>query len=105
MVHTSEHNLTRLSVVQRQRHALLFSLLQRAVHEILESEYSLDLRFPRRESTWMILAEFINLERQCENKLRFALILEASQENVWLRVVGDLEVLEIFKTRLFKPLP
>lgn len=83
------HDLEPLSSLQRQRHTMLESLVRRAVREVIEYADGFTLRFPRRERTWMVLAEFVNLERQCFTHLSYGLELEIGQENVWLQVTGD----------------
>jgi hypothetical protein len=97
MSHEADHNQGKLSVIQRQRHALLLSLLQRAVSETLESETGFCLRFPLRASTWMILAEFVHLERLSGILLSFRLALEVSRDDVYLDVAGDSHALLYFK--------
>jgi hypothetical protein len=57
------------------------------------------LQFPKRQSTWMILAEFINLERLCEPTLTYRLELELSNEQVYLKVTGEPEALEALQHR------
>ncbi len=99
MLHTSEYNLSKLSVLQRQRQALLLSLIRRAAREIVKDENGLCLQFPKRQSTWMILAEFINLERLCDPTLTYRLELELSNEQVYLKVTGEPEALEALQHR------
>lgn len=103
MLHNFENNLSNLSVLQRQRHALLLSLIRRAVREIVKDEHGLCLEFPKRQSTWMILAEFINIERLCDTTLTYRLELELDGEQVSLKVTGKPEALEILQNRWLNP--
>lgn len=78
-----------LSLAQRQRHASLTHLLQRAVCAITDTDDGFGLCFPKRESTLVILAEWINLERHASADLDFALDLRASEDSVHLRISGQ----------------
>ena len=78
------HNLDALSVVQRQRHASLVSLLRRAVRSVDNTADGFSLSFPRRGSTWMLLAELIDLEGRCFPELDF--VLDHAADNAHVRV-------------------
>jgi hypothetical protein len=73
---------------QRRRRRLILELLGRALRQVIEQPDGFALRFATGSSTWMIVAEFVNLERLCAPFLTF--VLERQPENgfVWLRVTG-----------------
>jgi hypothetical protein len=89
-MHLSTQNYSSLSVIQRHRHALLEQLMRRAVQCIFETKEGLCLRFPKRNSTWMMLAEFVHLEQLSHAAVAYQL---ESGEFVDLHIKGSPEAL------------
>jgi hypothetical protein len=81
-------NLSALTAEQRQRHAVITAQLSQAVQEVQELPAGYAFRYVTDESTWMVVAEWVNLERRCCPFLIFTLIYEAGGP-VWLRLTGQ----------------
>jgi hypothetical protein len=78
----------KLNPEQRRRHIVLLELLVRALREVTELNNGFQLRFTSGSSIWMIVAEFVNLERQRAPSLHFTLERDGEAGAVWLRVIG-----------------
>ena len=81
-------NLQVLNPEQRRRRLVLLELLLRALREVVDLENGFQLRFTSGSSVWMLVAEFVNLERQCVPDLHFRLEHDGDTGAVWLNVSG-----------------
>ena len=81
----SNLKLEKLTPEQRRRRTVVLGLLARALREVVERTDGFDLRFGTGASTWMVVAEFVNLERQCAPRLHFCLERDGEAGAVWLR--------------------
>ena len=91
--------LSALSIPQRHRHTALVGLLRRAVCNVDTTSDGFCLCFPRRGSTWMLLAELIDLERRCAPELDFKLDQAASNPHVQVWVSGEAEAVTALRRR------
>ena len=89
-----EAALNRLPFEQRRRRRALLELLSRMVREFRELPEGVSLRFSTGASSWMVIAEFVNLERLCLPETRFKLERDGGEGPIWLHVTGP-EVSEL----------
>ena len=80
--------LNALTAEERKRRAELFSALSRGVQELQELPDGYAIRFAPDAETWMRLAEFITLEKQCCPFMAFSLGAEEEIGPMWLRITG-----------------
>ena len=91
--------LSALSIPQRHRHVALVGLLRRAVCKVDTTSDGFRLCFPRRGSTWMLLAELIDLERRCAPELDFKLDQAANNPHVQVWVSGEATAIAMLRRR------
>lgn len=84
-----QFSLQVLNPEQRRRRLVLLELLLRALREVVDLENGFQLRFTSGSSVWMLVAEFVNLERQCVPDLHFTLERDGEVGTVLLSVSGS----------------
>ncbi len=67
--------------------------MRRALRQIIETEQNLVLRFAKRNSTWMMLAEFVHLEQLSDVPVMYKLETTELGTSVDLQIRGDPEAL------------
>jgi len=72
----------------RDRRSGLLAQLTRAAQERTELPDGFGFRFDPSGATLSLLAQVIDLERQCCAFLRFQLTIEPAQGPVWLQITG-----------------
>ena len=80
--------LNALTPEERKRRAELFSALSRSAEELRELADGYAMRFAPDRETWMRLAEFIALEKQCCPFMAFSLAADEENGPLWLRITG-----------------
>jgi hypothetical protein len=81
-------DLAALTPEQRQRHGQLMRQLVEATESIRELPDGFEFRYRTDEGTWLLVAEYVELERRCCPFFHFALIREPDGGPVSLRMSG-----------------
>jgi hypothetical protein len=80
--------VTALSTKQRERRAEIVKKLSKVVDKVNELENGYAFRYPLETITWMEIAEFVDLERQCCAFFTFELKLTSESHYAWLQLSG-----------------
>jgi hypothetical protein len=92
-------NLAAFTSEQRHRHTALSQQLAQVVQEVRELTDGYAFRYKTDETTWLLAAEYVDLERRCCPFFTFTLIREAGGE-VWLQLTGPQGVKDFLVTQL-----
>ncbi len=78
-----------LSVEQQSRRKLLANRLLNKVKEVQELDSGYAFLYPLQTQTWMEIAEFVDLERQCCPFISISIDLDTENRAVWIRFIGE----------------
>ena len=92
-------NLAAFTSEQRQRHTALSQQLAQAVQEVRELTDGYAFHYATDETTWLLAAEYVDLERRCCPFFTFTLVRE-SEGAVWLQITGSEGVKDFLATQL-----
>jgi hypothetical protein len=93
-------NLAAIDRTQRERHQILLRHWTRAIQAMEELPNGYTFRFAPDDALWLMLAEFITLERRCCPFLAFSLTLEPDNGPMRLHLTGGDEVKQFLRSEL-----
>ena len=89
-----------MDTTQRERHESVWQQIQGALQGIEELSHGYAMKFQMETSLFLLLAEFITLERLCCPFINFALEIEPADGPLWLKLTGQDGVKEFLQAEL-----
>ncbi|MBL4865306.1 MAG: hypothetical protein JKY67_02895 [Pseudomonadales bacterium] len=71
-----------------------------SIKQVLEIENGYKLRFSHSEEDYVLVSDWLYLERKCNGFLRFNLSIESNEGPVWLEVSGPAGTKDFLETEL-----